>query len=81
MSNYEAANSKPRYLWPWLLLTGVLLGVVLAVVWITVAARRVRQQRQFEFTPPAKTNSGRQVEPRELQFVFVVEQKRRNQVV
>lgn len=36
----------PRYRWPWFVLGGVVLGAVLAVLWMSAEVQRVRQQRQ-----------------------------------
>jgi hypothetical protein len=57
MSNEQRTSSKPRYLWPWFLLGAVVLGVVLALIWLTAEVRRVRDQRQPDFTSPATTNA------------------------
>ena len=41
-----ATESKPRYKWPWYVLAALLLGLVLAVLWMSVAVRRTREQRE-----------------------------------
>jgi len=56
MSN-ERKAPKPRYIWPWFLLAGFVLGVVLAVIWLTAEVRRVKEQRQYDFVPAGTTNS------------------------
>ena len=48
---------KRRYLWPWIILIGFLLGVALAVVWMTVEVRRTRQRRD-PFAPLPSSGSG-----------------------
>jgi len=40
-------DNKPHYRWPKYVLGGVVLGIVLAVVWVWLAARKVEQQRDF----------------------------------
>lgn len=57
MSDAQPGPRKPGYVWPWFLLAGFLLGVVLAVIWLTAEVRRVKERRQYNFTPPATTNS------------------------
>jgi hypothetical protein len=57
MSNEQNAKPRPRYRWPWFLLAGVLLGVVLAVIWLAAEVRRVKEQRQYDFVPANATNS------------------------
>ena len=36
-----------KFRWPWFVLAAVLLAIVLAVGFVTVAARKVAQQRDF----------------------------------
>jgi len=57
VSSEQKQLPKPGYLWPWFLLAGVLLGVLLAVIWITAEVRRLKEQRQYDVVPSAKTNS------------------------
>jgi len=46
---------KPRYKWPWFLLAAVVLGTVLFVVWVTIAAVRTRQMREPDlYSSPAQ---------------------------
>ena len=40
-------DNQPHYRWPKYVLAGVVLGIVLAVVWVWLAARKVEQQRDF----------------------------------
>ncbi len=42
-----------RYRWPWLVLIGFLLWALLFALWLAFAARRTRQQRDFNPAPPA----------------------------
>ena len=51
MSAPEDNSAKPNYRWPWFVLAAVLLAIVLAVLWVTVAAKKVAQQRDFTPLP------------------------------
>jgi len=42
---------KQKYRWPWLVLAAVVLAIVLAVVWVGFAAKKVGQQRDFAPLP------------------------------
>jgi len=39
------AATNPRRTWPWVLAALLLLGVVLAVLWVRAEARRIHEQR------------------------------------
>jgi hypothetical protein len=43
---------KRTYQWPWFVLAGVLLGVVLAIVWMSFAVHREKQERDFNAPIP-----------------------------
>jgi len=46
-------NENPRhYKWPWFVLAAVLLGIVLAVVWVSFAVKKVEQERNFNAPVP-----------------------------
>jgi hypothetical protein len=45
MDENEAATSPPHYRWPWFVLAAVILGIALAFLWMSVAVRRIREQR------------------------------------
>jgi len=45
-------DQKPTYRWPWIALAMVVLGIVLAVVWMTAEVRKI--ERQKESNPPAE---------------------------
>ena len=51
MNAPENNSPKPHYQWPWFVLAAVLLAIVLAVLWVTVAAKKVEQQRDFAPLP------------------------------
>ena len=47
----DEENEKPRrYKWPWFVLAAVLLSIVLAVVWVSFAVKKVERERNFN--PP-----------------------------
>lgn len=51
-----ADNSpKPKYKWPWFVLAFVVVGIALAVLWVTLAARKVEQQRDLVEPLPTTT--------------------------
>jgi hypothetical protein len=43
----EPKENPRRYKWPWFVLAMVLLGVVLAIVWMSYAVHREKQERNF----------------------------------
>jgi len=46
-------NEGPRgYKWPWFLLAAVVLGIILAVVWVGFAAQREKHERDFNAPIP-----------------------------
>jgi F0F1-type ATP synthase assembly protein I len=50
----DEENQNPRhYKWPWFVLAAVLLGIVLAVVWVSFAVKKVEQERNFKAPVPA----------------------------
>ena len=51
---YSTPNPKPR--WPLFLLGAVVLAIVLAVLWVSVEVRRVRQFQSFDYRPKIQTN-------------------------
>ena len=51
MSEQDNNSSKPTYRWPWFAAAAVLLAIVLAVVWVSLAAKKVAQQRDFAPMP------------------------------
>ena len=49
-------NEKPRrYKWPWLVAAAVLLGIVLAVVWMSIAAKKIERERDYGAPLPGST--------------------------
>ncbi|HTV62571.1 MAG TPA: hypothetical protein VMH30_08395 [Verrucomicrobiae bacterium] len=55
MSNEpDEKQPKPSYKWPWFVLAAVLLGIVLAVVWMLVAVQKEKSERFNAPVPAAK---------------------------
>ena len=54
MNEPEDSSPAPQYRWPWVVLAAFLLGVVLAVVWMSYAVRREREQRNFSAPLPGQ---------------------------
>jgi hypothetical protein len=49
----DEKNQNPRrYKWPWFVLAAVILFVALTVVWVSFAAKKVEQQRNFNAPVP-----------------------------
>jgi hypothetical protein len=46
-------ENPPRYRWPWFVLAVFLLGVALAIVWMSYAVHREKQQRDVNAPLPA----------------------------
>jgi hypothetical protein len=57
MLSDQTTPARPRYRWPWFLLAGVLLGIALAVIWLSAEVRRVKERRQPEFAPPIRSGA------------------------
>ena len=57
-------QARPRYTWPWFVLGAVLLGICLAVLWVSREVNRTRQLREWN-TPPAsgQTNASPSAQP------------------
>src|SRR4249920_1380706 len=51
MAKQNEPPPRPRYIWPWYVLGGFILGVALAVVWVRAEARRLQEQKGFSFVP------------------------------
>ena len=54
MTEPEENVAKRNYRWPWFLAAGILLGMVLAVVWVGYAAHREAEERDFSAPLPAQ---------------------------
>jgi drug/metabolite transporter (DMT)-like permease len=53
MSNDPEPSANPRRLWPWFVLAGVLLGAVLAFLWVSAEVRRIKSIERFDYRPSA----------------------------
>src|SRR5258706_2043034 len=54
-----------RYTWPWFVLAGVVLGILLAVIWMSKEVARLRQRRDPNFSmSPGVAESGSPQEER-----------------
>ena len=51
-----AAPARARHAWPWIVLLFLLLGVALAVFWMTAEVRRAKERRAYVI-PDSGTNS------------------------
>lgn len=47
----EPNDAPRRYKWPWVVAAFVLLGIVLAVIWVAFAAREVERERDWSAPP------------------------------
>ena len=54
MNEPDENSPKRTYKWPWFVLAAVLLGIVLAIVWMSFAVHREKQER--DFNAPIPTN-------------------------
>lgn len=52
MTNTPNGNPR-RYKWPWFVAAAVALGIVLAVVWMSFAVKKVEQERDVNAPLPA----------------------------
>lgn len=41
----EQKDYPRHYQWPWFVMAAVLLGIVLAIVWVSFAVKKVEQER------------------------------------
>ena len=49
----EEPNQTPRrHKWPWLVAAAAVLGIVLAIVWMTFAVKKVERERDFNSPVP-----------------------------
>lgn len=44
---------KPKYRWPWFAAAAVVLAIVLAVVWMTFAVKKVERESDFSAPLPS----------------------------
>ena len=48
----ESEGNPRRYKWPWFVLAAVLLFLALAVLWVSFAVKREKQERDFNAPIP-----------------------------
>jgi hypothetical protein len=60
MDEQNQSGTPQKYIWPRFVLAGVVLGIVLAVIWMAVLVHRVREQREFMVWPKS-TNAAKQM--------------------
>ena len=53
MAEPNEDGTPPRYRWPWVVLAALVLAVILAVVWMSFAVRKLRQERDLNVPAPA----------------------------
>jgi hypothetical protein len=53
--NAEPDEPPRRYLWPWFVWGGVALGIILAVIWMAIAVKKVEQERDYNAPLPHST--------------------------
>jgi hypothetical protein len=52
-SHMGESNEKPsRYKWPWVAAAAVVLGIVLAVVWMSIAAKKIEREHDWNAPLP-----------------------------
>lgn len=56
MADEDVTPPQPRYVWPWFVLAGIVLGIILAAVWLTVEIRWTRDRRQAQTQSEVGTN-------------------------
>jgi hypothetical protein len=49
----EQSENPRRYTWPWFVLAAFLLFVMLAIVWMSFAVKREKQERDFNAPLPS----------------------------
>ena len=55
MTEPEEKVPKQNYRWPYYLAAGVVLGIVLAIIWVGYAAHRETAERNFNAPLPAQS--------------------------
>ena len=53
MSDSIEPKSNPRRIWPWLVLAALVLGAVLAFLWVSAEVRRIKNIERFDYRPAA----------------------------
>jgi len=64
MNETNDIPQKPRYVWPWFVLAALLLGVTLAIVWMSLEVQRTRERREWNPPSAGKTpNAQTEIKP------------------
>ena len=45
--NNTQGEPKRRYIWPWFLLAAILLGIALAILWMSFEIKRTKRNREL----------------------------------
>jgi hypothetical protein len=53
VNEHDEIPPKRNYKWPWFVAAAVVLGIILAVVWMGYAVHREKQERNFSAPIPA----------------------------
>ena len=53
MSKRDDNSPRQKYRWPWFAAAAVLLAIVLAVVWMTFAVKKVERESDFSAPLPS----------------------------
>ena len=53
MNEQNEVPPGQKYRWPWFVLAAVLLGIVLAVVWMGFAVKKIEREREVNAPLPA----------------------------
>ena len=48
----EPIENPRRYTWPWFVAAAVVLGIALAIVWVSIAVKKVERERDFNAPLP-----------------------------
>ena len=50
-------DRKPRnYKWPWAVAAAVIVGIVLAVIWVSIAVKKVERERDYNAPLPGTSS-------------------------
>ena len=51
----DSGHPRHRRLWPWFVLIVLMLGILLAILWVSAEVRRLQERRKYYI--PADTNA------------------------
>lgn len=56
MNELNEPNENPRhYKWPWVVGAAVVLGIILAIVWVSIEVKNVERERDMNAPLPSST--------------------------